>query len=304
MKTRWLAFYFVLTLAHCAQAQQDPLYGNYINNPYVINPAYGGLTNNLSATINYRYQWTGFEGSPVTWNANGHISLAQNKMGVGLMLVSDQSGASQTNELFASYSYRLPLDDRKTLSFGLQGGFSDYQTNNDEVNPYDANDPFFVGKRNKVAPNLGTGLILSSDRYYVSLSVPRLLEISSQQEDLTASQYSRHFYAMGSYLLIMGEHIRLRPSVLFKGVQGSPSSIDLNAALIFHEKYQAGLLTRDFSTYGLFTLMQIKDFLRVGYVFEVPGNGSVGSQYVTHELTLGFRFNALPFHSNESVFSF
>ncbi len=287
-----------------ARAQQDPLYAQYINNPFVINPAYGGITNNLNLALSYRYQWTGFEGSPKTINANGHISLANNKMGTGLIILSDQLGASSTNEIFATYSYRLTLDDRHTLSFGLQGGISNYQTNNDKINPQDKTDPFFQGTISKTAPNLGAGLILSSDRFMLSVSVPRMLEATLQADDIQASQYSRHLYAMGSYMFILSERIRLRPSVLLKALSGSPASIDLNAALIIHENYQAGILARDFTTYGIFGQAIIKDSFRIGYVFEMPTASSVGTNFVTHEITLGFRFNALPFHSNSSIFSF
>jgi type IX secretion system PorP/SprF family membrane protein len=174
MKYTVLLFTLCITVCFNARAQQDPLYAQYLNNPFVINPAYGGMTQNLNTTLSYRYQWAGFEGSPKTINANGHISLANNKMGAGLILLSDQLGANSTNELFATYSYHLPLDNRYTLSFGLQGGVSNYQINNDKINAQNKTDPFFQGTVSKIAPNLGMGLILSSDRLMLGISVPRI----------------------------------------------------------------------------------------------------------------------------------
>jgi type IX secretion system PorP/SprF family membrane protein len=294
----------ILSTVPMVYSQQDPLYTQYINNPFVINPAYGGMTNNLNASINYRYQWTGFEGSPKSFNANGHMALADNLMGAGFLAISDQLGASTTNEFFGTYSYRLQIDKRNTLSFGLQGGISNYQTDNNKVNPQDSSDPLFQGTLSKTAPNLGAGLILSSDKYFVSLSIPRMLEASLEEDGIQASQYTRHIYAMGSYLSFLSERIRLRPSILLKYVSGSPASVDLNAVFIIHENYQVGLLTRDFNTYGFLGQVVIKDSFRFGYVFEVPTGSSVGSNFVTHEVTLGIRFNVLPFHSNNSVISF
>lgn len=285
-------------------AQQDPLYSQYINNPFVINPAYGGMNNNLSASINYRYQWAGFEGSPTTVNANAHMSLMDNRMGAGFMVISDRLGAQSTTEFFGTYSYRLPLNKKSTLAFGLQGGLSNYQTENSKVNPQDPTDPLFQGTISKTTPNLGAGLIVSSDRYFLSFSVPRMLESTLQRDNLTASQYSRHLYMMGSYILFIGEHLRLRPSMLYKAVAGGPASVDLNAALIIHENYQAGILTRNFHTYGLFGQAIFKDSFRIGYVMEVPMENSVGTNFITHEIMIGFRMNALPYHSNASIFSF
>ncbi|MDZ7650052.1 MAG: PorP/SprF family type IX secretion system membrane protein [Cytophagales bacterium] len=84
----------LIFFAGSAFAQQDPLYAQYINNPMVINPAYAGLNNNFNASITYRNQWGGFEGNPATINFNSHISLLENKIGAGLLLVQDQIGNS------------------------------------------------------------------------------------------------------------------------------------------------------------------------------------------------------------------
>jgi hypothetical protein len=87
-------------------------------------------------------------------------------------------------------------------------------------------------------------------------------------------------------------------------VSGAPASIDLNASVILYENYQAGVLTRDFNTYGLFLQGIFKNSFRLGYVFEVPTANSVGTNFTTHEITLGFRMNLFTFHENSSAISF
>lgn len=298
----------ILNLILCSvtllcNAQQDPLYAQYLNNPFVLNPAYGGMNNNLSTALSYRHQWAGLEGSPKTLNLTGHMSLLNNRMGAGLMVVSDQVGANTNNEVFATYSYRIQLDGTKTLSFGLQAGVANYQTDNDKLNPQDRTDPFYTGTVSEFKPNFGAGAILSSDKFFLSLSVPRMLKSSTENEGVQATLYSQHFYGLGSYLFFLNERLRFKPSVLVKYVSGAPLSVDLNASFIIYENYQAGLLTRNFNTYGLFVQAQIRDF-RLGYVFEVPMSNSVGTNFTTHELTVGIRFNALPFHDKNSVVSF
>lgn len=287
-----------------AFAQQDPLYSQYLNNPFVLNPAYAGLTDNLNVLLSYRNQWEALPGAPQTINANGHISLLNNRMGAGLMFVSDRIGSSTINELFASYSYRVQIDDGKTLSFGLQAGLANYQIDNSKVNPFDRTDPLFSGDVSETKPSFGAGVILRSDKLFLGLSVPRLLKTTFETQGLQSSLYTQHYYAMGSYLLFLSERVRFRPSALVKLVSGAPASVDLNASFIFFENYQAGLLTRNFNTYGLFMQALIKDSFRLGYVFEMPTGSSVGSNFSTHEITLGFRLNALSFHSNQSVLSF
>ena len=302
---RTLGFSLVFAcLSVAALAQQDPLYSQYINNPFVLNPAYAGLTNNLNTAVSFRQQWAGFEGSPKTFNANGHISLFGNKMGAGLMLISDKIGYSTTNEVLASYSYRIRVTEDKILSFGLQAGMVNFQLDNNKLNPQDKTDPLFQGTISESKPSFGAGVILKNDRFFVGLSVPRMLKSSLTTAGLQNTLYTQHIYLMGSYIFFVSERLRLKPAVLVKKVAGAPASLDLNASLIFFENYSAGLLTRNFNTYGLFLHAYIGNSFRVGYVFEVPTGKSVGANYTTHEITLGFRLNVLNFHDNKSIMSF
>lgn len=300
----FITFFLLFAALVESVAQQDPLYSQYINNPFVLNPAYAGLTDNLNLSFSYRNQWGGYQGSPKTLNANGHVSLFDNKMGVGVMMVSDQIGSSTTNEVMAAYSYRVKLNSNKLFSFGLQAGITNYQVDNSKVNPYDTTDPLFGENINETKPTLGLGVILKSEKFFVGVSVPRMLKTTMNVGGQEASLYTQHFYAMGSYLFFLSDRIRFKPAALLKMVSAAPASIDLNASLVLYENYQAGLLTRNFNSYGIFLQALLKDTFRVGYVFEMPTGSSVGTNFTTHEITLGFRMDVLSFHRNSSVLSF
>jgi type IX secretion system PorP/SprF family membrane protein len=296
---------FYLLLCSCAViAQQDPLYSQYINNPFVINPAYAGFTNNLSTAVSYRQQWAGFEGGPKTFNASGHVSLFDNRMGAGLMISSDQIGSNTVTEVFGSYAYRIQIDNKRTLSFGLQAGVANYVVDNSKVNPADPGDPLFEGSVSELKPSFGAGIIYSTDLLFVGLSVPRMLESKVTADDVTSTLYTQHYYIVGSYLFFLTNRVRFKPSALVRLVSGAPASVDLNASVILYENYQAGLLTRNFNTYGIFLQGVFKNSFRLGYVFEVPTGNSVGVNYTTHEITLGFRMNLFSFHDNSSAISF
>ena len=61
MKKLLLVCMAALGLSRTADAQIDPLYAQYLNNPMLINPAYAGLNNNLNIGVSFRKQWAGFE---------------------------------------------------------------------------------------------------------------------------------------------------------------------------------------------------------------------------------------------------
>lgn len=277
------------------RAQIDPLYAQYLSNPLLINPAYSGLNKNLNVGVTYRKQWAGFEGSPTTYNVNGHTSLLDNRMGVGLIVVKDNVGVNSNTEVHGTYAYRLELDEQY-LSFGLQAGFISYKSINSELNPFDAHDPAFQGDQNYNKPSFGAGVILHSERYFLGLSVPRMLKAQVTLEDLQTELYSQHYYAMAGYVFHLNEHVRLKPSVLLKSVKGSPLSADVNFAINLNERYTAGLYTRNLNAYGLMAQIKFADSYRFGYAFEVPSGNSVGARFTTHELSFGLNLAMFAFH--------
>jgi type IX secretion system PorP/SprF family membrane protein len=303
MRRSLLLLCLFLGLSVCSWAQTDPLYAQYLNNPLLINPAYSGLNNNFMAAVSYRKQWAGFDGSPTTFNVNGHTSLLDNRMGAGLIVMKDNAGANSNTEVHATYAYKLDLDN-KYLSFGLQAGFVNFRSDNGDLNPHDPNDPVFTGTLNTTKPSFGAGAIFHSDRYFIGVSVPRMLKASETYDQLETALYSRHFYATGAYVIFVNEHIRLKPSVLLRGVKGARLSTDLNFAANLDEKYTAGIFTRNFNTYGLLAQMKIGDRYRFGYVFEVPTNKSVGARFTSHELTFGINMALLRSHDSLAVTNF
>jgi type IX secretion system PorP/SprF family membrane protein len=285
-----------LVLLSCviAKGQIDPLYAQYLNNPLSLNPAYTGFTKDLNASITYRKQWAGFDGSPETVNASVHSSVFDNKMGVGLMIIQDKIGVNKNTEVQATYAYKLDLDE-KQLSFGLQAGLLSYANDYSQLNPQDPNAPEFASNQVYTKPSFGAGLMLSSDRFLIGLSVPRMLKNTADFGTGETQLYQQHYYFTGAYVFMLSERLRLKPSMLVKGVSGAPISIDYNVSLNIDERYTAGLYTRNLKSYGL--LAQLKfDKYRLGYAFEVPANGSVETRFTAHEISIGINLTVLRFH--------
>lgn len=302
MKATFGIFIFFLLVGETAFAQQDPLYSQYINNPLLINPGYSGSTTDFAASVMYRKQWAGFEGSPVTMNANAHMALSNNRMGAGLIVLQDQVGADKTTEVTFTYGYHLPLSTDLKLSFGLQGSVINYQTDYSDVtfNPADGK---FVNQ-SEWKPNIGSGLLLKSEKFMVGLSVPKLLKTTSTIEEYSTSLYNQHAYALAAYVFQLSHRIKVKPWVMARMVSGAPVSMDYAASLKIDDSYSLGLFSRSFSTYGAFAQINLGDNIRFAYVFELPTGKSVGTQFTTHEVTLGVRFGLLNFHDLTTIRNF
>lgn len=290
---KYLYAALLLTYFTSSYTQEDPLYAQYLNNPLVINPAYTGLNKNFNGSISYRKQWAGFEGNPTTVNVSTHSSFLDNRMGLGLLFVQDKIGANNNTEAYATYAYHLPLGTKSYLSFGLQAGFINFRSNNSALNPFDTSDPAFASDQNITSPSVGAGLILHSERFFLGLSVPRMLKATSPYGPISTDAaetllYEQHYYGTVAYVFYLSERVRLKPSVLLKTVRGAPASVDVNASINLDEKYTAGIYVRNLNAVGLLTQVRFAGAYRLGYTLEVPTNTSVGTRYVSHEFTFGF----------------
>lgn len=282
--------------------QEDPLYTQYLNNPILINPAYTGINNNFQAAASYRKQWGGLAGSPQTINFNSQLSLVDNRMGLGLIVVQDKIGVNANTETYATYSYKIKMQ-QGVLSFGLQGGIINYTSKNSTLNAYDPADPAFNADLTITKPNVGAGLIFRSDRIFIGFAVPRMLKLKTSFDDVATNFYSQHYYANLGYLFFLSNHLRLKPSVLLKGVGGAPLSVDYTVLLNMHEKYTAGIYLRNLNTYGMIVQMKMLDKLQLGYAVGIPTKNSVGSSFISHEFCLSINLNILGYH-DKSVNSF
>ena len=121
MKKIYSTLVLALTLVIAVNAQQDPHYTQYMYNMSVVNPAYAGSKDNLSAGILYRSQWVSIEGAPKTGTLFAHSPVGKN-VGLGLSAISDDIGPVNETNVYADFSYTLNLGGDHKLAFGLKAG--------------------------------------------------------------------------------------------------------------------------------------------------------------------------------------
>jgi type IX secretion system PorP/SprF family membrane protein len=293
MKLCALVFFTMLT--RFALAQQDPLYSQYMQNPLLINPAYTGLNNKFNGMVGYRTQWTGLKGHPQTMNASAHTSLVNNKVGAGILFVNDRVGNVSNTETNVSFSYKLDFGN-SIFSFGMQAGIQSYRTDHSELNMLHPDDHVYASGDRGSRLNIGAGAVLKSEVFFIGLSVPRMLPSVFRNGGKEFELYNQHYYLIGSYVYNLNERIRLKPSVLLRGVIDAPVSADIAMNINFNAIHTAGLFTRNFNTYGFLVQTLISEQYRFGYTFELPTNRSIGTQFPTHEICLGILLSVFNYH--------
>ena len=292
---------FALLYSLCF-GQQRPLQSLYLFDQLLLNPAYSGMQNQLSATAIYRNQWVNLEGAPKTFSATVHSAFRKNTMGVGLIAANDQIGIHTDASVFGTYAYRIKLNRKYTLSMGLQGGFNNIRSDFNKLSIKNQNDSQLQGVIQNFNPNVGAGLILRHDRYYLGFSVPYLIN-SRVLEGVSADLTTRHryYYLMGSMAVDLSEQVRFIPGLQMRFQEKAPYGLDLNGLLIFKRLVGLGAsyrLSQGFT--GMFQLTLNENF-RLAYAYDFTSATLRTSVSGSHEMMINYRFRIPGIHKG-SVF--
>lgn len=270
-----------------AIAQQDAIASQYHLNPAMINPAYSGLYNSFMVNANSRLQWTGLEGHPFSNFLTVTTSLLEKKIGGGVMISQDHIGITSTAEMALMGAYRIDMNPA-TFSFGLQAGFVNIkQKYNDLTLRYQDDPDFPQSAQSSLKPNFGAGLALMSDRYFIGLSIPRLLNVRFDDGVTSNTIYKRHYYASGAFIRDITAMMKLKPVALLRFVEGAPLSYEVGANVLWNHKFWFGAYTRNLTTQGALFQLLVNQTVRLGYAVEVPTAKNIRTRFITHELVIG-----------------
>lgn len=278
-------------------AQQDALYTQYMFNTLAINPAYAGSRNVLSATALSRTQWVGIEGAPRTQTLTFDAAMPNKKVGLGIQVFNDVLGITKTTGSYLSYAYRLKMG-KGTLALGVQGGVANFRADFSSVilNSGSPIDPSFSSNINKLLPNYGFGIYYNTDKFYLGVATPHLLDNRFTDENsvlvtngLIAKQYL-HLFVTSGVVLDLGQDFKFKPSFLFKGVMGAPLQLDINANLWIKDRVSIGAQYRTRDAFsGLFEV-QVSDQLRVGYAYDHTVSKLAKYNSGSHEIMVRYEF--------------
>lgn len=279
-------------LASTAMAQQDALFSQYIFNGLMVNPAYAGSRGTLSATYYLRKQWWGFNGSPFTQNISIHSPIKHARNAIGGSVFYDQIGPTQTISVNANYAYMIPFEDVGTLSFGIQGGFSYFNNNLNNIRLTDQSDQAAnVNNYTAILPNVGAGVYFFDEKWYVGFSVPEIITNSLVKKgwaDQFQSRQDRIYLLSGGLMFPLNMHLKFRPSVLGRFTPGAPIQFDLNAHLLIRDRVWVGIGYRTQDAIIFNAAVEIADLFRIGYSYDMATTQLFSLQSGSHEFMIGF----------------
>ncbi|MGZ3903631.1 MAG: PorP/SprF family type IX secretion system membrane protein [Bacteroidia bacterium] len=280
-------FYILVVLFSAnAFAQHNAMFSQYMFNGLLINPAYAGSNEVLSATAADRIQWAGFNGAPKTLSFSIHSPLKNKKVNLGLTVINDQIGISTQNKINATYAYRI-FFKRSSLAFGLQGGMTMYTTDWNKIQttiPGDAHIASMPFSRATFAES-GFGIYYKSQKFFAGFSTPYLLTLGLGGEHFL---YKPILFTTG-YVFSISEDVKLKPSVLVKYIKNSPQEYDLNLNA-YYKNLGIGVSYRTNDAMVFLIQYNINMQLSAGYSYDLTTSKLHTFVRGSHEIMLKYEF--------------
>ncbi len=288
MKHKILTFAMLLT-GFVAFAQQDSQYTQYMYNTLSVNPAYAGSRGALSLFGLHRSQWIGLDGAPVTNAFSAHTPINESRLGFGLSLVNDKIGPTNENTISGDASYTVPTSETWKLSFGVRATLNLFDLDRGRLNPQQADDPSLQGFDNKLSPNFGAGVYWHSDKTYIGLSVPNILETSRySDDDVVVNKEKMNVYLIGGHVFELSPSVKFKPAVLSKMVSGAPLQVDVSGNFLFYERFVLGAAYRWDAAVSGMAGFQISDAIFIGYGYDHETTRLRNYNSGSHEIFLRF----------------
>lgn len=259
--------------------QQDAQYTQYMYNTVSVNPAYAGSRGVLSIMGLHRSQWVGLDGAPRTQTLTLNTPIGSSeRMGLGLSIVNDEIGPTDETYFDIDFSYTIPTSEQGKLSFGLKAGGHLLNVDFQRLSQFNNNDALFENNiDNKFSPNVGIGVYYHTDRSYIGISAPNLLETDHFDESTTSNTSSAvsflaeeriNYYLIAGHVFNLSDDVKFKPAILSKLVFGAPLQVDVSANFLLYDRLTLGAAYRWSAAVSAMVGFQVSDSMMIGFAYD------------------------------------
>jgi type IX secretion system PorP/SprF family membrane protein len=306
---KFLTFILVAFITNQSWGQQETSITNYWSHMNLFNPAYVGSDNMINFKSTIRNQWSGISESPVT-QMFSYSKPFGDKVGLGLSIVNDKVFVENSTYVGIDFSYKLTVSDNTLLYFGLKAAANFYSVNAQSiytigaggVNTFD-NSLFNI---DQFDPNIGLGFLLKREKWFLSLSVPRMLstERASTEDNgigisTTVGTSKPHLYVSSGYKFnLKNPKWSLSPSVLLRSVKDVPVAFDSNLLVSYNDKFDLSFTYGNSKTYAITFGLDFADKYRIGYSYETSSRSLLSTEWNSSELFLAY---SIPYVNKRNI---
>ncbi|MCX6332820.1 MAG: type IX secretion system membrane protein PorP/SprF [Bacteroidia bacterium] len=287
-----------------------PVYSQYLHNGLMINPAYAGTRDALSAALSYRMQWMGITDAPQLQTVSIHTPLKNDKVALGLNARFMQYGIAKSSSIYAIYAYNIRMGNGK-LSFGLKAGVDMSNTNYNGLQGIDLSDPVLPdnGKLSYIFPNAGAGIYYFNNTIFAGAAVPSFLFYRSTGNGKTQAYHSFNEYDLifsAGGLITFSPGFKFKPSALLDLSLHDAQKInqlDINGNFIIADLIWIGGSWRTTEQVIVGHLqVNIRQQLMIGFSYDYPAGRMNSYSKGSSEFVLRYEFGSKVSASNPRYF--
>ena len=258
-------------------------YSLYSYSLNLVNPAFAGQQKNTELIVNSKMQWVGIKDAPRTSTFSLNMPF-KNGLGIGFSVINDKVFVLSQTKLALDISYQLKLAETHKLQFGIKALANIYNGDINKIKTEEQNDQLFAEAINKVSPNFTIGAAITTDDYFMHLSINNIL-IDNKYETIIGSKKSNRLDISigGGYSFILNNNLMLTPSTLIRVEEGAPLFFDINGVLEINKKYNIGLSYTWNNSFHINGLLPVVDWIQLGYGYRLYTNDLRTEQNGTHE---------------------
>lgn len=282
------------------QAQQIPMYSQYVINNFMLNPAVAGSKKCQDIKLGYRTQWIGFDAAPQTIfiSAYGRVK-SSNKLigkstfeGLGAYAIKDQTGPIGTVGAQFSYAFHMAINQQIFMGMGLSIGALQHSINANLLDPANLPDPA-VTSINSLVPDANAGFLLYSSTFFAGFSIRQLVpfKIGGSNNELR-----QHFLLQGGYKIGLRPGISMIPSIHVKLGMITPIQVDATVKIDWQNKFWVGACYRKVEGMMALAGFHAGSFMHIAYAFDFTLSKIQRHSSNSHEIILGIT----PFCKNKS----
>lgn len=275
-------------------AQQLPMSSLYHHNRFMINPANAGQEDGLFTQLNFRNQWAGVKGSPITGWLNVHSPIGKNT-NVGGSVIFDRTDIITTFNVQLAYAHNIRLSGEHYLSFGLSAGVHSVQFDLTDAVVEDPTDQLLAnGNVSSTSVALDAGLRYHWKGLEIGAAAPNVIENAGQlrgKDGAFNTDISRHFRFYGTYDIII-KNINISPIGMVRWMPDAPISWDAALRLGYKRIVWGSFMWRSDTGPVAGIGFRVADKFSFAYSYDFTLNGIDNSPW-SNELSVSFHLDGL-----------
>jgi type IX secretion system PorP/SprF family membrane protein len=294
---RHIIFAFLLIgIGQSVFGQQFPLYSQYYQNRYIINPGVAGsISDHIPIRLSIHKQWVNIDKSPSTQYFSAHQMLRDKHVGIGGMIFHDKFGPITKLGVNFTYAYHLDLSNDMRLGLGITAMLMQYRLDLEQEDFYGF-EPILTSERQKIiVPDAHFGAYLYHEKFWLGLSITQLfqseMKLSGTWED-KSNRLARHYFVTAGYNFKFpySRNFELVPSVLLKMTEVTPLQADFNFRIVLYKDFWFGFSLRPNDSFvAMMGITFDKYYFAISHDFTFSDISAVTTG--SEELTFGWNIN-------------